>query len=127
MRLDIEISKDLQQDMDELPIEAAHLPISIPMIYTLSLLRPRPWLDYANEILSSGIEVTLFLVGMFSTGGLSGLNTLVVDTHQESPATANGLQATCFGCLISADATAIIVPLIDKMAIGWTCVFIAGE
>jgi predicted MFS family arabinose efflux permease len=121
----IEISKDRQQDMDKLPIEAARLQISIPMIYTVSLcVLAYGWTVQTKSSLV-GIEVTLFFLGLFNTGGLSGLNTLVVDTHQESPATAMAAN-NLFRCLVSAGATAIAVPLINRIGIGWTSVFIAG-
>jgi predicted MFS family arabinose efflux permease len=71
------------------------------------------------------IEVVLFFLGLFSSGGLAGLNTLVVDTHQESPATAMAAN-NLFRCLVSAAATAVAVPLIDRIGMGWTSVFIAG-
>ena len=124
-RLGVEISKDRQQDMDKLPIEAARLQISIPMIYTTSLcVLAYGWTMQTKSSLA-GIEVTLFFLGLFNSGGLSGLNTLVVDTHQESPATAMAAN-NLFRCLVSAGATAIAVPLIDRIGIGWTSVFIAG-
>ena len=124
-RLGVEISKDRQQDMDKLPIEAARLQISIPMIYTTSLcVLAYGWTMQTKSSLA-GIEVTLFFLGLFNSGGLSGLNTLVVDTHQESPATAMAAN-NLFRCLVSAGATAIAVPLIDRIGIGLTSVFIAG-
>ena len=124
-RLGVEISKDRQQDIDKLPIEAARLQISIPMIYITSLcVLAYGWTMQEKSSLA-GIEVTLFFLGLFNSGGLSGLNTLVVDTHQESPATAMAAN-NLFRCLVSAGATAIAVPLIDRIGIGWTSVFIAG-
>ena len=124
-RLGVEISKNRQQDIDKLPIEAARLQVSIPMIYATSLsVLAYGWTVQTKSSLA-GIEVTLFFLGLFNSGGLSGLNTLVVDTHQESPATALAAN-NLFRCLVSAGATAIAVPLIDRIGIGWTSVFIAG-
>jgi predicted MFS family arabinose efflux permease len=124
-RLGVEISKDRQQDVDKLPIEAARLQICIPMIYTTSLCVIAYGWTMQTQASLAGIEVALFFLGLFNSGGLSGLNTLVVDTHQESPATAMAAN-NLFRCLVSAGATAIAVPLIDRIGIGWTSVFIAG-
>lgn len=124
-RLGVEISDRRQEDMDSLPIEAARLQVSIPMIYTTALcVLAYGWTMQTKSSLA-GIEVTLFFLGLFNSGGLSGLNTLVVDTHQESPATAMAAN-NLFRCLVSAGSTALAVPLIDRIGIGWTSVFIAG-
>ena len=124
-RLGVEISKNRQPDIDNLPIEAARLQISIPMIYgTAASVLAYGWTMQTKSSLA-GIEVTLFFLGLFNSGGLSGLNTLVVDTHQESPATALAAN-NLFRCLVSAGATAVAVPLINRIGIGWTSVFIAG-
>jgi MFS family permease len=124
-RLGIEISKDRQQELDDLPIEAARLQVCIPMIYTTCLCVVAYGWTMETKASLAGIEVTLFFLGLFNSGGLSGLNTLVVDTHQEGPATALAAN-NLFRCLVSAGATALAVPLINRIGIGWTSVFIAG-
>jgi len=124
-RCGVEISKGKQSDIDKIPIEAARLQVCIPMIYATALcVMAYGWTLQATNSLA-GIEVTLFFLGLFNNGGLSGLNTLVVDTHQESPATAMAA-SNLFRCLVSAGGVAAAVPLIDKIGIGWTSVFIAG-
>lgn len=124
-RLGVEITKDRQQDLDILPIEAARLQVCIPMVYITALcILAYGWTMQARASLA-GIEVTLFFLGIFNAGGLAGLSTLVVDTHQESPATATAAN-NLFRYLVSAGATAAAVPLIDRIGIGWTSVFIAG-
>ncbi|KAL9618283.1 MAG: hypothetical protein Q9160_006994 [Pyrenula sp. 1 TL-2023] len=124
-RVDVKIAKNVQQDLDKLPIEAARLQVSIPMIYVLSLcVIAYGWTVQTKSSLA-GIEASLFFVGLFNSGALSGLNTLVVDTHQDSPATAMAAN-NLFRCLVSAGAISIAVPLIDRIGIGWTSVFIAG-
>lgn len=80
---------------------------------------------HATRLGIVGIEVMLFFLGLFNEGGLSGLDVLVVDTHQESPATALAAN-NLFRCLVSTGGTAVAVPLIDRIGIGWTAVFIAG-
>ena len=124
-RLGVEISKNRQQDIDQLPIEKARLQISIPMIYTTALcILAYGWTMQTKSSLA-GVEATLFFMGLFNSGGTSGLNTLVVDTHLESPATAMAAN-NLFRCLVSAGGTAIAVPLINRIGIGWTSVFIFG-
>lgn len=124
-RLGVEITKDRQQDLDMLPIEAARLQVCIPMIYLTALCTVAYGWTMQTRSSLAGIEVTLFFLGIFNAGGLAGLSTLVVDTHQESPATATAAN-NLFRYLVSAGATAAAVPLIDRIGIGWTSVFIAG-
>ncbi|CAN8097030.1 unnamed protein product [Discula destructiva] len=121
----VEITKDRQQDLDMLPIEAARLQVCIPMIYITALCIVAYGWTMESRASLAGIEVTLFFLGIFNAGGLAGLSTLVVDTHQESPATATAAN-NLFRYLLSAGATAAAVPLIDRIGIGWTSVLIAG-
>lgn len=124
-KLGVEITKDRQQDLDVLPIEAARLQVCIPMVYlTAACTAAYGWTMQTRSSLA-GIEVALFFLGIFNAGGLAGLSTLVVDTHQESPATATAAN-NLFRYLVSAGATAAAVPLIDRIGIGWMSVFIAG-
>ncbi|KAF7518611.1 hypothetical protein G7054_g13391 [Neopestalotiopsis clavispora] len=123
--LGIEVTKNKEQDLDVLPIEAARLQICIPMIYLTALCVVAYGWTMQTKASLAGIEASLFFLGLFNSGGLSGLNTLVVDTHHESPATALAAN-NLFRCLLSAGATALAVPLINRIGIGWTSVFIAG-
>lgn len=121
----VEITKDRQQDLDIIPIEAARLQVCIPFIYLTALcVIAYGWTMESRSSLA-GIEVTLFFLGIFNAGGLAGLSTLVVDTHQDSPATATAAN-NLFRYLVSAGATAAAVPLIDRIGIGWTSVFVAA-
>jgi predicted MFS family arabinose efflux permease len=121
----VEISHKRQQDVDVLPIEAARLQVSLPIIYLTAIAVVAYGWTMETRSSLAGIEVALFFLGLFNSGGLAGLNTLVVDTHQDSPATAMAAN-NLFRCLVSAGATAVAVPLIDRIGIGWTSVFIAG-
>ena len=124
-RLGLEIDRDRQQELDSFPIEAARLEVCIPMIYVTGLcLVAYGWTMQSGASLA-GIIAVLFFFGVFNAGGLAGLTTLVVDTHQDSPATALAAN-NLFRCLVSAGATAVAVPLIDRIGIGWTSVFVAG-
>lgn len=124
-RLGLEVSGDRQQGLDGFPIERARLEVCIPMIYATGVsLVAYGWTMQRGAGLA-GIIAVLFFFGVFNAGGLAGLTTLVVDTHQESPATALAAN-NLFRCLVSAGATAAAVPLIDRIGIGWTAVFVAG-
>lgn len=66
--------------------------------------------------------VLLFFLGHFTTGTFSSLNTLIVDTNRESPATATA-SSNLFRCLMGAGSTAFATPMIERIGIGWTGIF----
>ncbi|KAI2603735.1 MFS general substrate transporter [Hypoxylon sp. NC1633] len=119
------ISNNRQQDMAQLPIERIRLEITLPLLYLgCALIMAYGWAMQTKSSLG-GIEVSLFFCGMFLTGVMNGLNTLIIDTHVYMPATAAAANNLC-RCLVGAGAAAIGSPLIDRMGLGWTSVFIAG-
>ncbi|KAK2024756.1 MFS general substrate transporter, partial [Colletotrichum zoysiae] len=127
-RLGLGVSRDREQRQDELdlvPVEAARMQVCIPMIYVSAVcVVVYGWTVQARASLA-GIEVALFFLGLFNSGGLVGLSTLVMDTHPDNPAAATAAN-NMFRYLVSAGATAVAVPLIERIGIGWTSVFIGG-
>lgn len=69
--------------------------------------------------------ITLFLTGHTATGAFSSLNTLIIDTNVESPATASAAN-NLVRCPFGAGAVAAVVPLTNRIGMGWTCTFVAG-
>lgn len=119
----IDVNK--QQNLDEFPIEKIRLQISICAIYVSSVaVIAYGWTMQAHASLA-GIEVSLFFMGLFFSGAMNAINTLIVDTHPESPATAVAAN-NLFRCLVSSAATAIALPLINRIGMGWTSVCIAA-
>ncbi|KAM7202657.1 Major facilitator superfamily domain containing protein [Rhypophila sp. PSN 637] len=124
----IEISphRDKSHLDEAIPIEAARLQICIPMIYLNGVcVLAYGWAMQSGQAPLAGVEVCLFFLGIFNSGGLVGLGTLIMDLNQESPATAAAAN-NMVRYLVSAGATAAAMPLIDRIGIGWTSVFIVG-
>ncbi|KAI0880508.1 MFS general substrate transporter [Annulohypoxylon maeteangense] len=121
----IAITKNRQQDLAALPIEKMRLQISLPFVYlACAAVVGYGWAMQTRASLA-GIEVCLFLCGLFISGITNALNTLIVDTHVSSPATAVAANNLC-RCLVGAGAAAVASPLIDRIGVGWTAVFVAG-
>lgn len=121
----ISIIDNRQQDMENLPIERMRIEVSLPLVYLSSILVIiYGWL-MENEISLPGLEVVLFFFSVAFVGAVTNLNTLIIDLNLASAATAvaaNNLSR----CLVSAGAVAIGAPLINRIGLGWTSVFIAG-
>ncbi|KAI1781535.1 MFS general substrate transporter [Hypoxylon cercidicola] len=121
----IVISHNRQQDMNTLPIEKIRLQVSLPFVYLSSaLVIAYGWAMESKSSLA-GIEISLFFCGVFFTASLNGLNTLIIDTHINMPATAIAANNLC-RCLVGAGAAAISAPLINRLGLGWAGVLVAG-
>ncbi|KAI0836910.1 MFS general substrate transporter [Hypoxylon sp. FL0890] len=121
----IVISHNRQQDMVGLPIERIRLEVSLPFVYLASgIIIAYGW-AFQSKASLAGIEISLFFCAVFLVGVVNGLNTLIVDTHVSSPATAVAANNLC-RCLIGAGAAAVGAPLIERIGMGWTGVFVAG-
>ncbi len=124
-KLGVVIDLNKQQSMDVMPIEKIRLQISIFAIYLVSLaVIAYGWTMQSHASLA-GIEVSLFFLGVCVSGAMNGINTLIVDTHPESPATAVAAN-NLFRCFVSSGATAVALPLINHIGVGFTGVFISG-
>ena len=124
-KLGLAIDLDKQQSLDTLPIEKIRLEISICAIYIAAVaVIAYGWTMQSMSALV-GIEIVLFFLGMSVAGAMNGINTLIVDTHPESPATAVAAN-NLFRCFVSAGATAIATPMINRIGMGYTSVVISG-
>ena len=124
-RQGLSIVANRQQNIDAFNIEQARLQITFPFLLggcfaTIAYC----WVMQFKASLAAPL-VLLCFVGHFTTGSFSSLNTLIVDTNRESPATATA-SSNLFRCLLGAGATAAGTPLIKQIGIGWTGLLITG-
>ncbi|KAJ4479024.1 major facilitator superfamily domain-containing protein [Lentinula aciculospora] len=123
--LGIPLDLSRQQTLETFPIERIRLEICIPMIYiSCGTVLGYAWAMQTNASLA-GIEVSLFFLGLFFSGAQQGLNTLIVDTHADTPATATAAN-NLFRCLMSSGGTAVAPFMIEKIGIGLMGVFISS-
>lgn len=116
---------DRQQAIEIFPIERIRLEVCLPMVYiSCGTVLAYAWTMETKSSLA-GIEVSLFFLGLFFSGVQQGLNTLVVDTHSDIPATATAAN-NLFRCLVSAGGTAIAPFMINQIGIGLMGVFISA-
>ena len=120
----IPIIKNRQQDVHIFPVEIARLQVAIPLVYaSCCVIVAYAWvMDFRTAL--AGPLVMLFFVGNLVTGSFSAINTLVVDIHRQTPATAVAAN-NLFRCLLGAGAAALALPMINRIGMGWTGTFIA--
>jgi MFS family permease len=122
-KLGLPVSKSKQQDLSNFPIERARLEISVLVVSVASLLMiAYGWvLEYHVHI--SVPIVILFLLGYLAIASFNPLSILIVDLHPKSPGTATAAM-NLVRCLLGAGATAVVLPMLDRMGKGWTYTFV---
>ncbi len=124
-RIGIEISSQRQQDLTNFPIEAARLQVVLPLVFLSGLsIIGYGWIMVAHTSLAGPI-ILLFIATFSISGAFQGLSTLIVDLNRSSPGTATAAMNLA-RCWMGAGAVAAVVPLQNKIGLGWTAVVIAG-
>ena len=107
------------------PIEAARLELALPFILIGSAsILAFGWVMHFQTHLS-GPLILLFFIGFSTTGAFTILSTLTVDLFPEKPATATAA-SNMTRCWLGAAATAIVVPMVNRIGTGWTFTFVAA-
>ena len=112
------ISRNAPVNMHDFPIERARLSIVIlPVVISASLITGYGWM-LTDRISMSAPLVLLFFIGLTSQSLFTALNTLLVDTHQDCPSTA---QAACnlVRCETAAGGLAALDLALRAMGPGW--------
>ncbi len=124
-RLGVEITSQRQQDLTDFPIEAARLQVVLPLVFLSGLsIIAYGWVMEAHTSLAGPI-ILLFVATFAISGAFQGLSTLIVDLNRSSPGTATAAMNLA-RCWMGAGAVAAVVPMQNRIGIGWTSVVVAG-
>ena len=116
--------KNRRQDLSNFPIEKARLEIAFPMFFLAgSVLVVYGWILTKRFTIAAPI-ITLFVAGYGLTFTFQVLNVLMVDIYPGKPSVATAAN-NLFRCEIGAIFTAIILPLINAIGIGWAYTILA--
>ena len=115
-------TKNRYQDLTLYPIERARLEICLPLLYlaVLSLIGYGWVLDYQTCL--AGPLLFLFFFGYGTMAAFQVMQILMVDINPGDAAAATAAN-NIFRCLLGAGSTAVVVPMIDRMGVGWTYTF----
>ncbi|TGO61111.1 hypothetical protein BOTNAR_0134g00090 [Botryotinia narcissicola] len=123
-RLGITVVKSRQQDLSHFPIEKARLQVGFPMILLASLSTiTYGWIMHFRVNIA-GPCVILVVLGYTLIARTQAVSILIVDVNPEAAGSATAA-FNLVRCLLGAGSTALIVPMVDKMGLGWTYTFIA--
>ncbi|KAK5120471.1 hypothetical protein LTR85_006126 [Meristemomyces frigidus] len=123
-RLGMAIIKGKQQDLSAFPIERVRFEVVLPghIIGTLAFIAFGWTLKFRTSL--AGPEIALYFIGFGVSTAFNITNTLLIDLHRDSPATATAA-VNLVRCLMSAVGAAVIIPMCHAMNTGWAFTFIA--
>ncbi|KAF4632081.1 hypothetical protein G7Y89_g6043 [Cudoniella acicularis] len=119
------LKKNRQLDLTNFPIERARMEVALPLFYLgAAAMIAYGWvLHYETNL--AGPLILLFVMGWAFLAAYQSLNILLVDMHPGRGATVTAA-SNLFRCLLSAGASAVVVPMIEAMGRGWTYTFAAA-
>jgi multidrug resistance protein len=118
-KLGIVVTKSRQQDLTHFPIEKARLKVAFPMIMFATIVTIiYGWLLHF-QVSVAGPCVMLFFMGFSMVGATQCVSILIVDINpgQAGAATA---AFNLVRCLLGAASTALILPMSEKLGLGWS-------
>ena len=123
-RLGITVAKNRRQDLTDFPIERVRLEIAFPMFFLSGIfIIIYGWILTKKFSIAAPV-ITLFVAGYGLTFSFQVLNVLMVDIYPGKPSVATAAN-NLFRCEIGAVFTAIIIPLINAIGIGWAYTILA--
>ena len=116
------LTKNRHQDLTEFPIEKARLEVALPLLYFANIGSiAYGWtLDYRTNL--AGPLILLFVFGYGSMAAFQVMQILIVDINPGNAASSTAAN-NLFRCLLGAGSTAVVVPMIERMGVGWAYTF----
>ncbi|KAF2396639.1 citrate synthase [Trichodelitschia bisporula] len=124
-RLGFPVQRNRQADLSGFPIERARLEIALPLLaFGAASIVVYGWLLEARVSIA-GPCVMLFGLGYAVVAGFNTMAVLMIDVYPGAPATATAAN-NLVRCWMGAGATAFVIPLTEKIGVGWTCTLFSG-
>lgn len=116
------LTKNRHQDLTNFPIEKARLEVALPLLYIANVGSiAYAWLlDYKTNL--AGPLILLFVFGYGSMAAFQVMQILIVDINPGKAASVTAAN-NLFRCSLGAGSTAVVIPMIDKMGVGWAYTF----
>ena len=119
-KLNVEVRKDRQVNIDEFPVERARLEIGLPLVYLGCVcVIPYGWIMNMEHPPLPAALVLLFLNTVSLSGSFQCLNVLIIDCYPDSPSAATAAN-NLIRCLLGAGGVALVEPLLNSIGRGWT-------
>ena len=123
-KLNVPIVKNRKTDLTNFPIERARLEVVLPLFFVaVAFIIAYGWV-LTKKISVAVPVVLLFFTGYSLTSSFQTLNVLMVDIYPGKPSVATAAN-NLFRCEIGAVFSAIILPMINAIGIGWAYTILA--
>ncbi|KAL1969199.1 hypothetical protein VTN77DRAFT_453 [Rasamsonia byssochlamydoides] len=121
-RLGIEVVRNRRTDLTNFPIERARLEVAVPTAFLSSVcMIGFGWtVQYKTNL--AGPLILLFVIGFCASSTLNTVAVLTIDLYPGRAGTVTAAN-NLLRCWLGAGSTALVVPMIDAMGVGWTCTF----
>ena len=123
-RLNFPMEYNRRVDLSNFPIERARLEVAIPLMALGSACFIGFGWMVQFKVNLSGPLIFLFIIGFCVSASINTVAVLLVDIYPGKAATATAA-ANIVRCWLGAGATSGVVPLINKIGMGWTTTFFA--
>lgn len=118
------VVKNRHQDLIDFPIEKARLQVALPLLYlSCGAMIIYGWVLFFRTSLA-GPLIMLFFAGYGIIAAFQVMAILMIDLNPSHAAAATAA-SNLFRCLLGAGSTAVVVPMINAMGVGWTYTFAA--
>ena len=116
------LTKNRHQDLTDFPIEKARLEVALPLLYfgNIGSIAYGWTLEYRTNL--AGPLILLFVFGYGSMAAFQVMQILIVDINPGNAASSTAAN-NLFRCLLGAGSTAVVVPMIERMGVGWAYTF----
>jgi len=121
-RLGVPVVRNRKTDLTNFPIERARIEVALPTLFLGSACIIGFGWTLQSETNLAGPLILLFVIGFCVSATMNSIAVLMIDIYPGRAGTVTAAN-NLLRCWLGSGATALVVPMIDAMGIGWTCSF----
>jgi MFS family permease len=121
-RLGVSLDYNRRMNLSNFPIERARLEVAVPTLILSSFCMIGFGWMVQYKVNLAGPLILLFVIGFCVSSSVNTVNVLLVDVFPGKAGSATAANNLC-RCWMGAGATSGVVPMINKVGVGWTTTF----
>ncbi|KEF56812.1 uncharacterized protein A1O9_07002 [Exophiala aquamarina CBS 119918] len=121
-QLQLEVVKNRRMDLTNFPLERARIEVALPTLFLGAACTIGFGWTLQYETSLAGPLILVFFIGFSASATSNTLQVLLVDIYPGRPGAVTAAN-NLLRCWLGAGASALVIPMIDAMGIGWTSTF----
>lgn len=121
-QLGLEVVSNHRMDLTDFPLERARIEAALPTLFLGAACTIGFGWTLQGETNLAGPLILVFFIGFSSSATVNTIQVLLVDIYPGRPGAVTAAN-NLLRCWLGAGASALVVPMIDAMGIGWTSTF----